>query len=41
LEDYLRHVPEIIANGANLVGGCCGTNPEYIRRMAPLVKKEG
>jgi 5-methyltetrahydrofolate--homocysteine methyltransferase len=41
LEDYLRHIPEIIANGANLVGGCCGTNPDTIRRMAPLVKKEG
>ena len=41
LEDYLRHIPEIVANGANVVGGCCGTNPDYIRRMAPLVKKEG
>jgi len=41
LENYLQHIPKIIENGANVVGGCCGTNPEYIRRMAVLVKKEG
>jgi 5-methyltetrahydrofolate--homocysteine methyltransferase len=39
LEDYLRHIPRIIENGANIIGGCCGTNPEYIRRMAAVVKK--
>lgn len=41
LEDYLRHVPRIIESGANVVGGCCGTDPEYIRRMAAIVKKDG
>jgi len=39
LEDYLRFVPRLIENGANIVGGCCGTDPEYIRRMAAIVKK--
>lgn len=34
---YLRSVPEILAAGANLIGGCCGTNPETIRLMAGLV----
>jgi methionine synthase / methylenetetrahydrofolate reductase (NADH) len=24
--------------GANLIGGCCGTTPEYIRRIAELLK---
>jgi len=38
LEDYVSFIPEIIRNGANLVGGCCGTNPDYIRRMAALIK---
>ncbi|OGD30364.1 MAG: hypothetical protein A2Y56_09150 [Candidatus Aminicenantes bacterium RBG_13_63_10] len=37
LEDYVRHFPQIIANGARLVGGCCGTSPETIRRLAELV----
>ena len=40
LEDYLQHIPRAIENGANIIGGCCGTNPEYIRRMAAIVKAE-
>jgi len=39
LEDYVSYIPRMIKNGANLVGGCCGTNPEYIQKMAELVKK--
>jgi 5-methyltetrahydrofolate--homocysteine methyltransferase len=39
VEDYVRFIPEIIKNGANLIGGCCGTNPDYIRRMAEIIKK--
>jgi 5-methyltetrahydrofolate--homocysteine methyltransferase len=38
LEDYVKHIPKILENGANVVGGCCGTNPDYIRRLAPIVK---
>lgn len=41
LEDYLRHIPGMIENGANVIGGCCGTSPEYIRRMAAIVKGNG
>ena len=40
IEDYLRFIPQMIENGANLIGGCCGTNPEYIRRMAEILKKK-
>jgi 5-methyltetrahydrofolate--homocysteine methyltransferase len=39
IEDYLRFIPQMIQNGANLIGGCCGTNPEYIQRMAEIIKK--
>ncbi len=39
IDDYLRFIPKLIENGANLIGGCCGTNPEYIRRMAELIAK--
>jgi 5-methyltetrahydrofolate--homocysteine methyltransferase len=39
IDDYLRFVPQLIENGARLIGGCCGTNPEYIRRMAELIAK--
>lgn len=38
VDDYVRHIPLLIANGANIIGGCCGTNPAYIRRMADLIK---
>ena len=38
IEDYVRFIPPLIKNGANLVGGCCGTNPDYIKRMASLIK---
>jgi 5-methyltetrahydrofolate--homocysteine methyltransferase len=39
LEDYVRFIPRIVENGANIIGGCCGTNPDYIARMAKLIKK--
>lgn len=39
LEDYVRYIPKIMENGANIIGGCCGTNPDYIRRMAEIIKK--
>jgi 5-methyltetrahydrofolate--homocysteine methyltransferase len=38
VDDYLSAVPRLIRNGASIIGGCCGTNPEYIRRMAAYVK---
>jgi len=38
IDDYIRYIPLLIENGANLIGGCCGTTPEYIRRMADIVK---
>jgi 5-methyltetrahydrofolate--homocysteine methyltransferase len=33
-EDYVASVPRLIENGANIIGGCCGTNDEHIRLMA-------
>lgn len=40
VEDYVRFIPQIIKNGAKIIGGCCGTNPDYIRRMAEIIEKE-
>jgi 5-methyltetrahydrofolate--homocysteine methyltransferase len=34
VEDYVRDVRSIIAEGANIVGGCCGTTPAHIRSLA-------
>jgi 5-methyltetrahydrofolate--homocysteine methyltransferase len=38
VEDYVKYIPQMIKNGANLIGGCCGTNPDYIKRMAEIIK---
>ncbi len=40
LEDYVRFVPEIVRAGAGFVGGCCGTNPSFIRAMSQKIKEE-
>lgn len=30
-DDFASYFPELIKKGASIVGGCCGTTPEYIR----------
>lgn len=37
LEDYVKYIPQIVESGANLIGGCCGTDPNYIKRMAEII----
>jgi len=32
-------VPELVAAGANIVGGCCGTGPDHIRAIAQAVRE--
>ncbi len=39
IDDYLRFIPEMMANGADFIGGCCGTDPDFIARMSQIVKK--
>ncbi|MBN2030316.1 homocysteine S-methyltransferase family protein [bacterium] len=39
VDDYMHYIPDMLKNGANIIGGCCGTNPDYIKRMAVLIKK--
>jgi 5-methyltetrahydrofolate--homocysteine methyltransferase len=38
IDEYVRFIPQMIENGATVIGGCCGTNPEYIQRMAAAIK---
>ena len=37
LDEYVKHIPAIIDSGADIVGGCCGTDPDYIRAMADII----
>ena len=36
-EEFTAVVPTLMDAGANILGGCCGTGPEHIRRVAALV----
>lgn len=37
-DDMARRVKDIIAAGANIVGGCCGTTPGHISKVREVVK---
>lgn len=36
---YASSMEQLIKKGANLVGGCCGTTPEYIKTLSDILKK--
>ncbi len=36
-EEFARHAPALLAAGANFLGGCCGTNPEFIRALGQAI----
>ena len=38
-DQYAMHAREWIRMGAAIVGGCCGTTPEYVRAVASVLGK--
>lgn len=40
-EDFARGIAACIESGATLVGGCCGTTPAHIQRVAELIDRTG
>lgn len=38
-EQFVRSMKVLIDNGAGIVGGCCGTTPEYIRQLAGVIRR--
>lgn len=38
-EQFAAFIPELVANGAGFVGGCCGTSPEIIQAVRKCVDK--
>lgn len=32
-EEFASHVPALVEAGASFIGGCCGTGPEFIRKI--------
>ena len=37
-DDYARAVAGMIEDGVGIVGGCCGTTPDHMRRLADLIR---
>ena len=37
-DEFVKHTKEFAELGAGLFGGCCGTGPEYIAKIAPELK---
>jgi 5-methyltetrahydrofolate--homocysteine methyltransferase len=38
-EDMAKMVPDLVAAGANIIGGCCGTTPAHIKAIKEAVLK--
>jgi 5-methyltetrahydrofolate--homocysteine methyltransferase len=36
---FASRVPDLLAAGASFVGGCCGTNPNFIHAMAAILER--
>jgi 5-methyltetrahydrofolate--homocysteine methyltransferase len=36
-DTYASHVPKLLEAGVTIIGGCCGTSPEFIKKLRPLV----
>lgn len=36
-KEFARHMKVLVENGASVIGGCCGTTPEYIEETAKLL----
>lgn len=39
VEEYAEGMLTLIEAGATILGGCCGTSPEYIKALCEIVKK--
>lgn len=39
-DEYAKGVSDLIDAGATIVGGCCGTTPEYIERLKNVLKSK-
>jgi len=33
------YVKKLVDAGANIIGGCCGTTPEHIKKIAEIVRR--
>ena len=38
-EEFARHLEDLYQRGATILGGCCGTTPDYIREIKTRLQK--
>ncbi len=38
-EEFAGYAPQVVEAGANIIGGCSGTGPEHIKRLASIVRR--
>jgi 5-methyltetrahydrofolate--homocysteine methyltransferase len=38
-EAFASHAPSLLAAGASFLGGCCGTNPDFIRALQKAINR--
>ncbi|MFW6101285.1 MAG: homocysteine S-methyltransferase family protein [Bacteroidota bacterium] len=38
-EEMASHVPQLVEAGANVIGGCCGTTPEHVKKMGEKLEQ--
>ncbi len=38
-EEFSKYIPELLDSGADFIGGCCGTNPDFIKKISKTIKK--
>lgn len=36
-DEYASYIPELLKIGVNVIGGCCGTTPEFIKKMKVII----
>ena len=36
--EFALHMKKLVQAGASLIGGCCGTTPEYIKKTRLLLE---
>ncbi len=39
VEEFVVHMKKLIEAGASIVGGCCGSSPEYIKELSQAAKE--
>ncbi len=37
--EFAEYVPELLDSGADFIGGCCGTNPGFIKEISKSIKR--